>query len=130
MLWSVLQAIFAFAIMASIYMMGFRRGMPETGNRALAFFSLVTAILALIFVDRSFSASVLTAVSRPNRTPKFVFLGVAATSYIALTWPLARDLFLFGPLHANDLALTVAAGIVVLCFLEFLKAAWHVRLRA
>jgi len=130
MLWSVLQGIFAFALVASIYMMGFRRGMPKTENRALAFFSLITAILALIFVNRSFSASVFTAVSRPNRALKFVFLGVAATLAIALTWPLARDLFLFGPLHADDLAITVTAGIVVLCVLEFLKTIWHLGLRA
>ena len=83
MLWSVLQGIFAFGLVAAIYVMAFRRGMPETEVRALAFFSLVTAILALIFVNRSFSASVLTAVSRPNRALKFVFLGVTAT--LALT---------------------------------------------
>lgn len=130
MLWSVLQGIFAFALVATIYIMAFRRGMPETESRALAFFSLVTAILALIFVNRSFSASVLTAISRPNRALKFVFLGVTATLAVTLMWPVARDLFRFGPLHADDLALTVAAGILVLCILEFLKAAWHVRLRA
>jgi Ca2+-transporting ATPase len=130
MLWSVLQGIFAFALVATIYIMAFRRGMPETESRALAFFSLVTAILALIFVNRSFSASVLTAISRPNRALKFVLLGVIATLAITLMWPVARNLFRFGPLHADDLALTVAAGILVLCILEFLKVAWHVRLSA
>jgi Ca2+-transporting ATPase len=130
MLWSMLQGIFAFALVATIYIMAFRRGMPETESRALAFFSLVTAILALIFVNRSFSASVLTAISRPNRALKFVLLGVIATLAITLMWPVARNLFRFGPLHADDLALTVAAGILVLCILEFLKVAWHVRLNA
>jgi Ca2+-transporting ATPase len=129
MLWSVLQGIFAFGLVAAIYVMAFHRGMPETEARALAFFSLVTAITALIFVNRSFSASVLTAVSRPNRALKFVFLGVTTTLSLTLTWSTARNLFRFGPLHADDLALTVGAGVVVLCILEFLKAAWHVRLR-
>lgn len=129
-LWSVLQGIFAFGLVATIYIMAFRRGMPETESRALAFFSLVTAIVALIFVNRSFSASVLTALSRPNRAIKFVLLGVMATLTVTLMWPTARDLLRFGPLHIDDLALTVAAGIVVLCILEFLKASWHIRLRA
>ena len=124
MLWSVLQGIFAFGLVAGIYVMGFRRGMPENEARALAFFSLVTAVAALIFVNRSFSASVLTAISRPNPALKFVFLGVTATLTLTLTWPVARDLFRFGPLHADDLALTIGAGIVVLCVLEFLKTAW------
>jgi Ca2+-transporting ATPase len=130
MLWSGLQGIFAFSLVAAIYVVAFRRGMPETEVRALAFFSLVTAILALIFVNRSFSASVLTALSRPNRALKFVFLGVTAILTLTLTWPVARGLFRFGPLHPDDLALTVGAGVVVLCILEFLKAAWHVKLRA
>jgi hypothetical protein len=47
--------------------------------------------LALIFVNRSFSASVFTAVSRPNRALKFVFVGVAGTLAIALTWPGPRS---------------------------------------
>ena len=128
-LWSVFQGIFAFGLVAGIYVVAYRRGMPETEARALAFFSLVTAITALIFVNRSFSASVLTAVSRPNRALKFVFLSVIAILTLTLTWPTARNLFRFGPLHADDLALTVGAGVVVLCMLELLKAASNVRLR-
>jgi P-type Ca2+ transporter type 2C len=127
MFWSVLQGIFAFALVAAIYVVSFHRGMPETEARALAFFSLVTAILALIFVNRSFSASILTAVSRPNHALMFVFLSVTATLALTLTWPLARDLFRFGPLHAADLTLTIGAGIVLLCLLELLKATWHVQ---
>jgi len=130
MLWSVLQGVFAFGLVAGIYVIAFRRGMPEDEARALAFFSLVTAVAALIFVNRSFSASVLSAISRPNPALKFVFLSVAATLTLTLTWPVARDLFRFGPLHADDLALTVGAGVVVLCILESLKAAWHLELRA
>jgi Ca2+-transporting ATPase len=36
-------------------------------------------------------------------------------------------LFQFGPLHANDLALTLGAGIVVLIVLEALKHLWRAR---
>jgi Ca2+-transporting ATPase len=128
--WSLLQGIFAFGLVAGIYIMAFRRGMPENEARALAFFSLVTAVAALIFVNRSFSASVLTAISRPNPALKFVLLTVAATLALTQAWPVARDLFRFGPLHADDLALTLGAGTLVLCTLEFLKAAWHRQLRA
>jgi Ca2+-transporting ATPase len=47
---------------------------------------------------------------------------------LSLLWPAASALFRFGPLHADDLALTLAAGIVVLIVLETLKHLWRTRL--
>jgi Ca2+-transporting ATPase len=41
-----------------------------------------------------------------------------------LLWPAARDLFRFGPLHLDDLSLTVGVGSVVLVTLELLKWMW------
>ena len=64
--WSVLQGAFAFVLVAAIFVIGYRRGMPDTEVRALAFFSLVMTIVGLIFVNRSFSASLITALRRPN----------------------------------------------------------------
>ena len=49
------------------FVVALTRGMPEAEVRALAFFSLVLAIVSLIFVNRSFSASLITALRRPNR---------------------------------------------------------------
>jgi len=129
-LWSVFQGIFAFALVAAIYVIAYRREMPENEARAQAFFSLVTAIVALIFVNRSFSASVLTALRRPNRTLKYVLLAVAGILAVSLLWPLVSHLFRFGPLHPDDLALTVGAGALVLVVLEVLKPLWQLRLRS
>jgi hypothetical protein len=39
--------------------------------------------------------------------------------------PFVRTLFRFGPLHADDLALTVGAGVVVLVVLEVIKSLWR-----
>ena len=127
--WSVLQGVLAFALVGAIYVLAYGRGFPENEARALAFFSLVTAIVALIFLNRSFSASLLTALRRPNRALKFVLLGVVAILGLTLWWPFAADLFRFGPLHADDLAVTVGAGVAVLVVLELLKPHWRARLR-
>ena len=89
--------------------------------RALAFFSLVLTIVALIFVNRSFGASITTALRRPNQSLRWVLLAVMAMLSLTLLWPFASGLFRFGPLHLNDLAVTLGAGILVLLFLEFLK---------
>jgi Ca2+-transporting ATPase len=89
----------------------------------------VTAIVALIFLNRSFSASLLEAFRRSNRALKFVLTAVVAILGLTLLWPFAADLFRFGPLHADDLAITVGAGFVVLVTLELLKPIWRGRLR-
>lgn len=56
----------------------------------------------------------------------------AVTTMLALTllWPFAKNLFRFGPLHFDDLAVAVGAGIALLVFLEFLKPHWYDRLRS
>jgi P-type Ca2+ transporter type 2C len=125
--WSILQGGLAFALVAAIFVIGYRRGMPETELRALAFFCLVMTIVGLIFVNRSFSASLITALRRPNTALVWVLLTVTAMMSLTLLWPVARGLFRFGPLHWDDLALTLAAGAAVLVVLEFLKPIWRKR---
>ncbi len=119
--WSLLQGAFAFGLVATIVIVAVSRDMPEDEMRALAFFSLVLTIVALIFVNRSFGASIITALRRPNPALIWVLFSVAAMLSLTLLWPFASNLFRFGPLHMNDLAVTLAAGILVLVFLEFLK---------
>ena len=126
--WSLLQGTFAFAMVAMIYVIALKRGMPEAEVRALAFFSLVLAIVSLIFVNRSFSASLVTALRRPNAALAWVLLAVPVMLGLTLLFPPISALFRFGPLHFDDLALTLGAGIVVLVVLEALKAVWRGRL--
>jgi Ca2+-transporting ATPase len=128
--WGLLQGAFAFALVAVIFVVAFKRGMPEEEVRALAFFSLVLAIVGLIFVNRSFSASLVTALRRPNPALSLVLLAVTTTLSVTLLWPFARGLFRFGPLHLDDLALTLGAGVLVLIFLELLKPLWRAQLQS
>ena len=117
-----------FALVAAIFVMGHMRGMPEDEVRALTFFALVLSIISLIFVNRSFSASLASAVLRPNTTLLAVLLVVVAMLGLTLLWPLASGVFRFGPLHWNDLAVTLGVGAVVLVSLEALKPLWRKRL--
>ncbi len=128
--WSVLQGALTFALVAVIYVLAYRSGMPEREVRALAFFSLVVAIVSLILVNRSFSASLLTALRRPNWTLAAVLSLVVAILALTLLWPFASELFAFGPLHADDLTLTLGAGVVALVSLEILKPIWRSRLHS
>ena len=123
--WGLLQGAFAFALVAAIFVVAFRRGMPEEEVRALAFFSLVLTIISLIFVNWSFSASLITALRRPNGALAMVLLAVTTMLGLTLLWPFASGLFRFGPLHLGDLTLTLGAGALVLVVLEVLKPLWR-----
>ncbi|PTE08778.1 cation-translocating P-type ATPase [Mesorhizobium helmanticense] len=128
--WGLIQGTLAFAVLAGIYLVALRQGMVENEIRALTFFSLVLTIVGLIFVNRSFSASLLTALIRPNRSLMIVVVAVALMLGGTLLWPFATSLFRFGPLHLNDLAVALTAGSAVLACLELLKPFWRERLKA
>jgi len=119
--WSLLQGIVAFAVIGAIFLGALWRGMPENEARALTFVSLVFTNFVLIFVNRSFSASLRAAILRPN--PALLGIVLAAGTVLATTllWSPAKTLFEFGPLHWDDLSASFAAGIAVLGALELVK---------
>jgi P-type Ca2+ transporter type 2C len=123
--WSVIQGVLAFAAVGAVFAGGLARQMPETELRALVFVSLVLVNASLILVNRSFSASLLVALIRPNASLWVLLSGVVALLAVALTWPPAMDLFRFGPLHLDDLGLTLLAGVAVLVVLELIKPHWR-----
>jgi P-type Ca2+ transporter type 2C len=128
--WSVLQGAVAFVLVAAIFIATSWRGMPEAEVRSLTFFSLVMTIVGLILVNRSFNTSLRTAFRRPNASLRWILAAVAAMLALTLVWPFASRLFRFGPLHLNDLALALGAGLLVVVILEFLKPHWRERLRS
>jgi Ca2+-transporting ATPase len=123
--WSVLQGALAFGLVAAIFVVALGQGMPVDEVRALSFLALVTAIVALILVNRSASASLLKAIRRPNRALAIVLPVVILMLAATLLVPSISDLFRFGPLHADDILLTVASGAVVLVGLELAKPMWR-----
>jgi P-type Ca2+ transporter type 2C len=121
LVWSALQGGLALVLTGGVMVTANSYGMPANEVRALTFFSLVLVIVSLIFVNRSFSTSLVEAFTRPNRTLAVIVVFVAAVLALSLAWPPAADLFRFGPLHADDLAVTVAAALVSLVLLELSK---------
>ncbi len=119
--WGLLQGIVSFAFVAAIFLSASWRGMPETEVRALAFFSLVLTIVSLIFVNRSFGASLVAAFGRPNPALVLVLFVVVSILGLTVLWPVVRGLFRFGPLHGDDIAFTIGAAAITLIVLELLK---------
>jgi P-type Ca2+ transporter type 2C len=82
-------------------------------------------VVALIFVDRSVSSSIITAITRPNRALAIALPIVGALLAITVFWAPARTLFRFGPLDAQWLVVPFGAGIGVTVVLELLKPIWR-----
>lgn len=127
--WSLVQGVLAFAAATGLFLFALRNGLPDDEARALAFVSLVLVIVSLILVNRSFSASLVTAFRRPNPALRWILLGVAAIMAASLMVPSLGKLFRFGPLHWDDLVLALGASVAVLVVLELLKPLWRRQLR-
>jgi P-type Ca2+ transporter type 2C len=128
--WSLLQGGLALLFVGSVYFLGIQRAMPEAEVRALAFATLLLTNIGLILVNRSFSSSLWSAVSRWNPALWIVMVAALPLLLAAVSWGPAQALFRFGPLHVDDLAISLAAGAVLLATLEILKRLWRTRLTA
>jgi Ca2+-transporting ATPase len=128
--WGLVQGALALLALGAVLALGVARDMPENELRALMFVSLVLINASLILVNRSFSASLVVALRRPNTFLWFLLALVAAVLTASLTWPAAMDLFRFGPLHLDDLAVTAGAGLAVLVVLELAKPLWRTAFRS
>jgi Ca2+-transporting ATPase len=116
--WSVFQGGTALALLAALLFAETASGMAASELRALMFFALIAAVLALTFVNRSFSAALGQALLRPNGALRMVLLAVAAITAAILFLPAAQTLLKFGLIAGSDMALAGGLGILLLVLLE------------
>jgi Ca2+-transporting ATPase len=129
-LWSLVQGALVLAVTATIFVLAPGYGLEADQVRGLTFAALVLGIVALIFVDRSLSSSIITAIRRPNRALAVVLPIIAGLLAVTLFWQPARDLFGFAALDPIFLAVPPLAGLAVLLLLEALKPIWRHTVRA
>jgi Ca2+-transporting ATPase len=111
------------ALVAGLFVAALQRGLPDEDARALAFAALVATNFGLVLVDRAGDASLLAAFRRPNPALWWV-LGVTAGILAAILFAApARQLFLFGPLHGDDIAVALGIGLAGLFLLDWMKRA-------
>jgi Ca2+-transporting ATPase len=127
--WSVFQGGVAFAMLAVLYLVEIASGMPEAELRALVFFALIAAIMALILVNRSFGASLGAALVRHNVALRYVGAAIVGVSAFILLVPFAQVLLGFGSIARTDLVLAVALGCGLMLLLEGCKALGGLRAR-
>jgi Ca2+-transporting ATPase len=120
-IWSLLQGALVLALVAGLYVVALHQNLPETDARALAFAALVATNLGLVLVNRSLSASIFAAFTRPNAALWWVVTATAAILAAVILFPPARELFHFGPLHGDDITVALVCGVIALLLLELAK---------
>lgn len=128
--WALLQGMIATlaVVMMTLLLWTGDNAIPVV--RSGAFFTLVLVILGIILVNRSFSASVITALRRPTMALLVVTIAVAAILTATLLIPSFAALFRFEPVGMGDLLLVFGISLGTLVLLEAIKPLWKHRLVA
>lgn len=120
---SIVQGLVALLVVGVVLFV-FSRGAPDPVElRSTVFVALVAAVLSLVLVNRSFSASLVSALRRPNPALAAVVLMVVLMFLLAELVPAFGGLFGFVALDPVRIIAALAAGVLVLLLLEGLKLA-------
>jgi P-type Ca2+ transporter type 2C len=116
-----LQGALAILAVCGVFLYATVHGLPAGTVRSMGFLTLVCANYALIFANRSFSASPLAGFARPNPS-LWVSVAAAAGALAAIfLFPALAGFLHLGPLAARQALLCVAAAVALLGALEGVK---------
>jgi Ca2+-transporting ATPase len=126
----LLQGCGVLAIVLAVFAIALYRGQEAEVARALTFTAMVIADLGLIFSNRSRSRNFLATIGTRNRALWWVMGGALSFLGLVLYVPPLRQLFHFGTLHADDILIAIAAGIVCIFGAEAAKRVGALHARA
>jgi Ca2+-transporting ATPase len=115
---SSLQGLFVTAFCLMVYYVAFKLNRPENEIRALTFTTLVFANLGLIFINRSWTRTIIETFRDKNKAVKWISGAALLLLSLVLFVPALRNLFHFDKLHADDLLICFAAGAMSILWFE------------
>lgn len=124
MLLALVQGLAMLAAVTGAYVWSMQ-WLDEPGARTFAFTTLVMGNLALIFSNRSQTASLWASVRVPNRALWVVTGATLALLGLAVYLPGLAQLFYFAPLQAPHALLAVAIGLSGVVWFEAIKLVWR-----
>ena len=120
-IWAVAQGLIVLSVLAIILIGAAYKNLPEADMRTLVFATLVMLNMGLILVNRSFSASLIKAILKPNHSLWILLSSVMTILAIAVLWHPARLLFHFGTFNWQLFTISITASIFTLIILETVK---------
>jgi P-type Ca2+ transporter type 2C len=130
LVWCVVQGATVLITTGALFVGALKYGLPANQARALVFGSLIASTISLVLVNRTFEASVVAAIERPNPTLWLVLVAAMFLFTVTLRWPSARLLFDFGEFHGHDIFIAGGVGFGLLLVLESIKLIYLRRERA
>ena len=127
--WSLGQGVMVLIFVAGLYVLSLYQGLPEADARALTFAALVVTNLGLVLLNRARGEPFWVGLRRRNAALWLVTGGTAALLAAILAIEPLRQLFHFGPLHADDVGIAIASGPVVLGLLAAVEHLAHYHLQ-
>jgi len=116
---SVLQGLSVLAACFTLFLVS--RGSGVEHARTVAFTSLMSGNVALILVNRSWSATILSRRARWNPVAFLVSAGALGVLFFVVSVPAVRPYFAFDALPPWELALALASGFLSLSWFEIWK---------
>lgn len=126
--WCAVQGTLALGLVAVVFGWAIRAGYSEQEIRSVVFAALVATNIALIFSNRSFGASSVDALTRPNRLVWWAIGGALSVLTAILSVPWLRELFRLGPMELPAVVLCGGAALLLFLALQVLKDLGKVRL--
>ncbi len=116
-----LQGVLAILAVVGVFLFATLHGLTAEQVRSMGFVTLVCANYALIFANRSFSASPLEGIARRNPS-LWISVAAAAGALVAIfVIPAVRGFLHLAPLQGAEILLCVAAAVTLLGALEAVK---------
>jgi P-type Ca2+ transporter type 2C len=118
---SAVQGVVVLAAVMGVYLWAVFTGKPANDVRGLTFAALVAGNLGLIFVNRSWTHSIVGGLKFKNQALWWVTAGTLAVLALLLALPSARDLFQFAAMRPADLAISLGVGVLSVAWFEVYK---------
>lgn len=118
---AIFQGLSVLAVSAIVMLISQQAGRPDEEVRALTFTTLVIANIGLIFINRSYTRSLIELFREKNAAVKWVVGGAVGLLALIFFVPGIRSIFHFDLLNATDLLICFAAGMAGLVSFEIIK---------
>jgi len=115
------QGALAILAVCGVFLYAVQRGLDPEAVRSTGFLALICANYALIFGNRSFSASPLAGFARPNPSLWISLISAAGALIAIFRIPAVRAFLHLGPLQGHQVLLCLAAALALLGALEGVK---------